>query len=123
MTVLKLCLLSSEIVPYAKTGGLADVAGALIRNLGAIGYTVRAFMPLYRVVRSNHPSLKPVRGAQDVALGIGDTQYRFSLLTTNYPNSDIPMYFIDCPTLFDRAGLYTSDPDEHRRFLLFTRAT
>jgi starch synthase len=123
MTVLKLCLLSSEIVPYAKTGGLADVAGALVRNLGAIGHTVRAFMPLYPVVRSNHPGLRPVRGAQNLALIIGDTEYRFSLLTANYPDSDVPVYFVDCPTLFDRADLYTFDPDEPRRFLLFTRAT
>lgn len=123
MSPLKLCILSSEILPYAKTGGLADVAGALVSNLSAIGHTVRAFMPLYSVVRGNHPSLKPVRGAQRVALIIGDTEYSFSLLTANYPNSDTPMYFIDCPALFDRSGLYTSDPDEHRRFLLFTRAT
>jgi starch synthase len=122
MAALKLCILSSEIMPYAKTGGLADVAGALVRNLGAIGHTVRAFMPLYPVVRSNHPSLKPVHGAQRVALSIGDTEYWFSLLTANYPDSDVPIYFIDCPALFDRGGLYTSDPDEHRRFLLFTRA-
>ncbi len=47
MPPLKLCILSSEIVPYAKAGGLADVAGALVGNLGAIGHTVRAFMPLY----------------------------------------------------------------------------
>jgi starch synthase len=123
MAALKLCILSSEIVPYAKTGGLADVAGALVRNLGAIGHTVRGFMPLYPVVRGNHPSLKPVRGVQRVALPIGDTDYWFSLLTANYPNSDVPMYFIDCPALFDRGGLYTTEPDEHRRFLLFTRAT
>jgi starch synthase len=122
MMPLKLCILSSEFVPYAKTGGLADVAGALVRNLGAIGHTVRAFMPLYPTVRGDHPSLKPVRGAQRVALMIGDTEYWFSLLTGNYPNSDVPMYFIDCPTLFDRVGLYTTDPDEHRRFLLFTLA-
>ncbi len=120
---LKLCIVSSEIVPYAKTGGLADVAGALVGNLGALGHTVRAFMPLYSVVRDNYPSLMPVRGAQNLALIIGDTEYRFSLKTASYPNSDIPMYFIDCPALFDRAGLYTSDPDEHRRFLLLTRAT
>ena len=123
MPPLKLCILSSEIVPYAKTGGLADVAGALVNNLGAIGHTVRAFMPLYSVVRGNYPSLKPVRGAQRVALIIGDTEYSFSLLAANYPNSETPVYFIDCPALFDRSGLYTSDPDEHRRFLLFTRAT
>ncbi len=123
MTPLKLCLLSSEIVPYAKTGGLADVAGALLRNLGAIGHTVRAFMPLYGIVRANQPSLKPVRGAERVPLIIGDTEYRFSLRTAIYPDSEVPVYFIDCPALFDRGALYTGDPDEHRRFLLFTRAT
>jgi len=123
MTPLKLCILSSEFVPYAKTGGLADVAGALVRNLGAIGHTVRAFMPLYAIVRTDHPTLKPVRGAQRVSLIIGDTEYWFSLLTETYPNSDVPMYFIDCPTLFDRGALYTTDADEHRRFLLFIRAT
>jgi starch synthase len=123
MTALKLCILSSEIVPYAKTGGLADVAGALIRNLAAIGHDARGFMPLYPVVRGNHPELQPVRGAQRVALSIGDTEYWFSLLTASLPGSDIRMYFVDCPTLFDRGGLYTNDPDEHRRFLLYTRAT
>jgi starch synthase len=122
MAALKLCILSAEIVPYAKTGGLADVAGALVRNLSALGHDVRAFMPLYRVVRLRYPDLQPVLGAQRVALPIGDTEYWFSLLTVNFPGSGAPIYFVDCPTLFDRADLYTTDPDEHRRFLLFTRA-
>jgi starch synthase len=120
---LKLCILSSEIVPFAKTGGLADVAGALVRNLSALGHDVRAFMPLYPIVRRNHPELQPVLGAQRAALTIGDTEYWFSLLTAGFPGSDAPVYFVDCPALFDRADLYTNDPDEHRRFLLFTRAT
>jgi starch synthase len=123
MAALKLCILSSEIVPYAKTGGLADVAGALVRNLSALGHDVRAFMPLYPIVRRNYPELQPVLGAQRAALTIGDTEYWFSLLTAGFPGSDAPIYFVDCPALFDRAGLYTNDPDEHRRFLLFTRAT
>jgi starch synthase len=123
MAALKLCILSSEIVPYAKTGGLADVAGALVRNLSALGHDVRAFMPLYPIVRRNYPELQPVLGAQRAALTIGDTEYWFSLLTAGFPGSDAPVYFVDCPALFDRAGLYTNDPDEHRRFLLFTRAT
>jgi starch synthase len=123
MTALKLCILSSEIVPYAKTGGLADVAGALVRNLSALGHDVRAFMPLYPIVRRNHPDLQPVLGAQRAALTVGDTEYWFSLLTASFPGSDAPVYFVDCPALFDRADLYTNDPDEHRRFLLFTRAT
>jgi starch synthase len=122
MAALKLCILSSEIVPYAKTGGLADVSGALISNLAAVGHDVRAFMPLYRIVRRNYPGLAPVPAVQRVAVSIGDTEYWFSLLTAAYPGSGAPMYFVDCPALFDRAGLYTTDPDEHRRFLLLTRA-
>jgi starch synthase len=122
MAALKLCILSSEIVPFAKTGGLADVVGALVRNLSAMGHAVHTFMPLYPVVRRNYPELQAVPGAQRAALSIGDTEYWFSLLTTNYPGSSAPVFFVDCPTLFDRPSLYTNDPDEHRRFLLLTRA-
>ena len=123
MSALKLCILSSEILPYAKTGGLADVAGALVQNLRLLGHEVHAFMPLYSAVRSAHPELQPVLGAQQIPLVIGDTEYRFSLQTASFPGTDISTYFIDCPQLYDRAHLYTEDPDEHRRFLLFTRAT
>jgi starch synthase len=122
MAALKLCILSSEIVPYAKTGGLADVAGALVGNLAAAGHSVCAFMPLYRSVREHYPGLTPVSAVQRVALSIGDTEYWFSLLTADYPGTDAPVYFVDCAALFDRAALYTTDPDEHRRFLLLTRA-
>jgi starch synthase len=123
MPALKLCVLSSEMVPYAKTGGLADVTGALVRNLRAMGHEVRAFLPLYAIVRRSHIELQPVSGVQQVALRIGETPYTFSLLTSRFPGTDVPLYFIDCPPLFDRASLYTNDPDEHRRFLLFTRAS
>ncbi len=123
MSALKLCVLSSEILPYAKTGGLADVSGALVQNLRALGHEVHAFMPLYSAVRAAHPELKPVLGVQQVPMVIGTTEYRFSLRTASFPGTDIAMYFIECPALYDRPGFYTFDPDEHRRFLLFTRAS
>jgi starch synthase len=122
MAALKLCILSSEILPYAKTGGLADVAGALVQNLRLLGHEVHAFMPLYAAVRAAHPELQPVLGVQHVALAIGTTEYRFSLQTASFPGTDVAMYFIDCPELYGRADFYTADPDEHRRFVLFTRA-
>jgi starch synthase len=122
MTALKLCVLSSEILPYAKTGGLADVAGALVQNLRLLGHEVCAFMPLYPAVRAAHPELRPVPAAQQIAIAIGGTEYRFSLQTAAFPGTDIAIYFVDCPALFDGRGFYTLDPDEHRRFLLFTRA-
>lgn len=123
MIPLKLCLLSSEIMPYAKTGGLADVTGALIQELRRLGHDVRGFMPLYSSVRGAHPGLQPVAGLQNVAMSLGSSSYTYSVLTASFPGTDIAMYFIDCPAMYDRAALYTVDPDEHRRFLLFTRAT
>jgi len=121
MPPLKLCILSSEFVPYAKTGGLADVAGALIRELRALGHEIRAFMPLYSTVRRSHSDLQPVTELQQVALTVG-IEYKYSLQRATFPGTDAAMYFVDCPALFDRPSLYTNDPDEHRRFLLFTRA-
>ena len=123
MSALKLCVLSSEIWPYAKTGGLADVAGALVQNLRQLGHDVHAFMPLYSKVSAAHPELQPVLGAQQIPLMIGATEYRFSVQTASFPGTDVATYFIDCPQMYGRANLYTEDPDEHRRFLLFTRAT
>jgi starch synthase len=123
MNPLKLCVLSSEIMPYAKTGGLADVAGALLPELKQLGHTVRGFMPLYAPVRDSHPELQPVLGLQNVGITIGTTDYSFSVRTGSFPGTDIAMYFIECPALFDRRAFYTFDPDEHRRFLLFTRAS
>jgi starch synthase len=122
MSPLKLCLLSSEIVPYAKTGGLADVAGALLHNLRAVGHDVRAFMPLYASVRKKYRELAPVSAVQQVAIAIGSNEYRYSLQTAHYPGTDIPVYFVDCPVLYERDALYTLDADEHRRFILLSRA-
>jgi len=122
MSALKLCVLSSEILPYAKTGGLADVAGALVQNLRLLGHEVHGFMPLYSSVRAAHPEMQPVPRVQQVPLAIGGAEYGFSLRTARFPGTDIAMYFVDCPALYDRPRFYTGDPDEHRRFLLFTRA-
>src|SRR5260370_27413210 len=113
MSVLKLCVLSSEILPYAKTGGLADVAGALIPNLRLLGHHVYGFMPLYGAVRAAHPELQPVLGVQHIPIAIGGTEYRLSLQTASFPRTDIAIYFIDCPSLSDRAAFYTTDPAQH----------
>jgi starch synthase len=122
MAPLKLCILSSEIMPFAKTGGLADAVGGLVRELARRDHDVRAFMPLYASVRRARGDLRPVPGLDDVGISIGTRVYAFSVRTANIPGTSIAIYFIDCPELFDRPSLYTSDPDEHRRFLLFTRA-
>ncbi|MGA2707534.1 MAG: glycogen synthase [Steroidobacteraceae bacterium] len=122
MSRLKLCMLSSEMMPYAKTGGLADVAGALFGHLASLNVDVRAFMPFYASVRAGHWEFKPVAAVQGASMMLGTDRYTYSLREAHYPGTELPVYFVDCPALFNRPKLYTSDPDEHRRFLLFMRA-
>lgn len=120
---LRICLVSSEVAPFAKTGGLADVSGALPRQLKSLGHDVRVFLPLHSRIARASLDLEPVAVAQGVPVSFGKTEHRFDLLQTVLPNSRVPVYLIDCPALFDRPTLYTHGADEHLRFLMLQRAT
>jgi starch synthase len=119
---LKICLIGSEVAPFSKTGGLADVCGALSKYLHSSGHDVRVFTPLYSVIDRGAIEHQPVPGLQDLALVAGAHCYRYSVLAARLPGTYADIYFIDCPMLYARAGLYTSDPDEHLRFIVLTRA-
>ena len=119
---LSVCLLSAEVAPLSKTGGLADVAGALAKYLAAADHDVRLFTPLYASIDRGKFPMRPVEALQQVPLQIGPHHYVFSVATTQLPGSDVLVYLIDCPVLYGRPAIYTTDPDEHLRFLAFTRA-
>jgi starch synthase len=119
---LTVCLLASEAAPFSKTGGLADVSAALSKYLHAAGHDVKLFTPLYSSVdRAKYP-MSPVEGLQNIEVAVGPHRYTISVMTTSMPGSTVPVYLVDCPVLFARSALYTTDPDEHLRFLAFTRA-
>jgi starch synthase len=118
----RICFITAEYMPLAKTGGLADVSAALTRYLHRTGHDVRVFVPLYRRIAAGDLELWPVDFLQDLRLTIGGTEYRYSVRTGAAPGCDLMLYFIDCPALYDRPGIYTEDGDEHVRFLLLTRA-
>jgi starch synthase len=120
---MRICFVASEIAPLAKTGGLADVAGALPRYLHARGHDIRLFMPLYSSIGLSALAAAHVDVAQDVPLQLGLHRYRFSLLEARLPGSMVPLYLIHCPEAFDRASIYTTAADEHLRFLILQRAT
>lgn len=120
---MRICFVASEIAPLAKSGGLADVAGALPRYLHAKGHDIRLFMPLYSSIGLSALGASHVDAAQDIDLDLGAHRYRFSLLEARLPGSDVPLYLIHCPAAFDRPSIYTSAPDEHLRFLVLQRAT
>lgn len=119
---LSVCLLSAEVAPLSKTGGLADVAGSLTKYLAAAGHDVRLFTPLYASIDRARFPVRPVDGLQRIPLQIGRHRYVFSVVTARLPDSGAPVYLIDCPALYARPAIYTTDPDEHLRFLAFTRA-
>ena len=118
---LRICLLASEVEPLSKTGGLGDVAGALTRYLHAGGHDVRSFTPAYSSIDLRAFGAEPVDGLTQVPLAIGASNLQFSVLRARL-GGGAPVYLIDCPALYDRPTLYTTDPDEHVRFLALTRA-
>jgi starch synthase len=118
---LAICLLASEVEPLSKTGGLADVAGALAKYLHGAGHDVRVFTPGYASIDRAAWHAVPVRGLSQIPLSAGSHHYVFSVLRATLPGG-APAFLIDCPELYARSTLYTSDPDEHLRFLVLTRA-
>jgi starch synthase len=119
---LNVCLVSSEVTPLSKTGGLADVSGALAKYLHGAGHDVRLFTPFYSLIDRSKLSLRAVEFLQDVALELGPHRYRYSVFAGHLPGSAATVYLIDCPVLYSRKTLYTTDVDEHLRFLVLTRA-
>ena len=115
------CLLASEVEPLSKTGGLADVAGALTRYLHGAGHDVRLFTPAYDSIDRAAWSAEPVPGLTQIPLALGPHSFEFSVLRAVLPQ-DAPVFLIDCPPLYARGTIYTSDADEHLRYLLLTRA-
>ncbi len=119
---LKICIVASEVTPYAKTGGLADVAAALGRHLARAGADARVVMPMYRRVAGVVEDLRPLAAVQDVGVKCGDRTLHFSVSTARLPGSSAPVWFVRCPELYDRDGIYEDRGDEHLRFGLLNRA-
>jgi len=119
---LSICAIASEVVPFAKSGGLADVASALSRQLSAAGHDVRLFMPFYSQIRRDKLDATRVETLQGLALVAGRHEYSVDIWRARLPGSTLPVYLVESNALYARPTLYTSDPDEHRRFLILTRA-
>src|SRR6478609_7162589 len=100
---MKILMAASEATPYAKTGGLADVIGALPFSLKARGEDVAIVMPLYR---SALPYLKNAERVYDrMRVTLGSTTWDFEI--KRLIDREVPFFFVDCPQLFDREGLYS----------------
>jgi len=112
---------ASECVPFAKTGGLADVVGALPPALASLGHRVTVYLPLYR--QTKLADAKPVLRSVTIPF---DDRYRFCSVLDGGMHSGVQFYFIDYPPYFDREALYGTSVGDYRdnaeRFALYSRA-
>ncbi len=116
---------SSEVVPFAKTGGLADVSSALPKALSKLGHKVVVVMPRYYIV--NRDTLEHIPISLGVPMGSIDTLWA-GIYKSFLPNSDVEIYFIDYEEFFGRVGLYTDDrgvgyEDNDKRFAFLSKAS
>jgi starch synthase len=125
---MKILMVSSEAVPWAKTGGLADMVSSLSINLAKLGHDVRIVIPRYYSI--DRDSLKTLPGAMGTPMGGGIEEWS-AVYTTNMPGTDkknpVKVYFIDHEIFFGRDGIYgnlveTDFIDNSRRFTFFCRA-
>src|SRR4029079_16614872 len=119
---LSICAIASEVVPFAKTGGLADVASALCRHLSSRGHDVRLFVPFYAQIRRDRLDAERVAPLQGLSVITGRHEYRVDIWRARLPGATTPVFLVESDALYARPKLYTTDPDEHRRFLVLTRA-
>jgi len=121
-------MVSSEAVPYAKTGGLADMVSALSINLAKLGHDVRIVIPRYYSI--DRENLKLLKGAMGTPMGEGVEEWS-AVYTADMPGTTkknpVKVYLIDHEIFFGRDGIYGSPVesdfiDNPRRFMFFCRS-
>ncbi len=118
---MKIAFASSEVYPFAKTGGLADVSGSFPRELAALGHKVKVFMPKYSVIDEKKFKLKHIKSLQGIKIRVAGKICEVNIFKSFLPDSKVEVFFIDYPPYFGREKIYTDDPDEAERFILFSK--
>jgi starch synthase len=121
---MKVVVVASEAVPFAKTGGLADVAGALPRALARLGHEATLILPLYRKAAQAGIPLEDT--GHVVRVPVGSRQVEGRIIAASLPGTTSKAFLIDHPGYFDRDELYGRNgsdfPDNCERFAFFGRA-
>jgi starch synthase len=117
---LKILFLAAEAVPFAKVGGLADVAGSLPQAIRALGHDVRLMMPRYGTIRSDQFQLETLGEPFPVPVGPGEEHVH---LIGSTLNDDIPVYLIWNELYFSSRDRVYGFEDDAQRFAVFGRAS
>jgi starch synthase len=120
---MRILLASSEVHPYSKTGGLADMVGSLAKTLARAGHRVGIVTPLYAGIRERFPELRRLDLPLEFPLG---TQAVRGETWSLEPIEGLTVYFVDQPAFYERADLYqeegTDYPDNAERFMFLSKA-
>ncbi len=115
---------AAEVAPLIKTGGLADVAGALPAALREAGHDVRVVMPRYRELREKGVAVEGPIASTFLPIGERQEELRVWRVASDAASTAAepatPIYMLDIPAAFERATIY-GDRDDDRRFILFSR--
>ena len=116
-------LATSELNPYSKTGGLADMVSALARALAGTGLRVSVVTPLYRGMAKSHPGIEPTSWRWAIPMGNSLVEGRFHC---QKPSPNLTLWFVEQAGFFDRPGVYAEDgrdyADNAARFIFLSRA-
>lgn len=121
---MNILMVASEAIPFAKTGGLADVVGSLPVELARLGHRVTVMLPAYQAAKASGQPIESTNIQLDIP--IGNKVVSGSLLRSNLPGSNVPVYLVEQDDYFDRAELYRQEGSDYRdnceRFVFFNRA-
>jgi starch synthase len=119
---MRILLASSEVHPFSKSGGLADMVGALAKALGRAGHHVGLVTPLYSGIPDRFPGIQRFDWWIDLPLGAGRVQ---ASIWTLQPSPGLTIYFVDHAPFYSRASLYGEAghdyPDNAQRFIFFSK--
>jgi starch synthase len=123
---LRIVFVASECVPFSKTGGLADVVGALPKALAASGQDVLVLLPRYRVTKPGPVQASIKSLTIPLTFGALASGFKFAQVQDSEDAGGVRHHLIDCPEFFDRPGLYGENgqdyPDNAERFAAFSVA-
>ncbi|MBM3792201.1 MAG: hypothetical protein FJW35_17880, partial [Acidobacteria bacterium] len=125
---LNIVMISAEATPYAKVGGLADVAGVLPRVLEKSGARLTLLLPAYQAVDREKHGLRPDESLSRWKVRLGSSEVPVEVLRTQMPGTGVEVFFLGGGGFFDRPGIYddpaTKDafPDNMQRFVFLVKA-
>ena len=120
---MKVVIVASELSPFAKTGGLADVTGSLPMEIQALGHEVVAFLPRYQGINLQDRGFSVAIRKLPIPMG---GFFESADIYLYQGSSGVRLYFVEYPDFFCRDGLYGTPhgdyPDNDLRFIFFQRA-